>query len=231
MDHSILLFKLQQCGIRGIALDWFRDYLLNRVQHTFVHGVLSSSLNVFIGVPQGSILGPLLFLLYINDLCKSSNLLTFYQFADDTSIFFSSKDLNNTVRVLNNELKNISDWLKANKLSLNIDKTKCVYFRKTKYNIGSKISKISDLASNNGPLINNDNIPIYINNKLIQLSNSVNFLGVVLDNCLGFKDHITNVLHKISRNAGLINKLKYSLLTRKFDNFISFHYFPLLEIL
>ena len=117
MDHSILLFKLQQCGIRGIALDWFRDYLSNRVQHTFVHGVLSSSLNVFIGVPQGSLLGPLLFLLYINDLSKSSNLLTFYQFADDTSIFFSSKDLNNTVRVLNNELKNISDWLKANELS------------------------------------------------------------------------------------------------------------------
>ena len=114
-------------------------------------------------------------------------------------------------------------------MSLNVDKTKCVYFRKTKYNIGSKISKISDIASNNGPLINNDTIPIYINNKLIQLSNSVNFLGVVLNNCLGFKDHITNVLHKISRNAGLINKLKYSLLP---ENLITLYHsiiFPYLK--
>ena len=128
VNHQILLDKLEHYGIRGTALTWFKAYLSNRSQYVSVNGYSSNQLNVTCGVPQGSVLGPLLFLIYINDLPNSSSKLSFYLFADDTNIYFESHSLSILQKVVNKELRNVRKWLDANKLALNIDKTNCVIF-------------------------------------------------------------------------------------------------------
>ena len=119
VNHAILLDKLHHYGVRGNALDWFRSYLSNRKQYVSYNGVSASTKLITCGVPQGSILGPLLFLIYINDLnnvcCDSVPIL----FADDTNLFYKGADFGELVKSINAELENISLWLKVNKLSLN----------------------------------------------------------------------------------------------------------------
>ena len=129
IDHTILLYKLEHYGIRGLALSWFEDYLKNRTQYVYYHSNSSSKLNLTCGVPQGSILGPLLFLIYVNDIIKSSNTLTYILFADDTNILYSHKNIDTLVDTVNHDLCNISIWFKCNKLSLNISKTNFIHFR------------------------------------------------------------------------------------------------------
>ena len=123
VDHKILLRKLSHYGVRGAALDWFRSYLADRQQFVSINGFDSELQNVSCGVPQGSLLGPLLFILYINDFQYSSDVLSFNLFADDSSIFFSHKDAQVLVQTVNSELRNITSWIHANKLSLNLTKT------------------------------------------------------------------------------------------------------------
>ena len=112
VNHDILLAKLEFYGVRGVALQWFKSYdnLSCRTQFVQCNGYNSSSKYIKCGVPQGSILGPLLFLLYINDLCNVSKALDFILFADDTNIFFSHNDPNQLMEIVNNELKKLSSW-------------------------------------------------------------------------------------------------------------------------
>ena len=123
VNHNILLNKLEYYGIRGPPLLWFKSYLNNRQQYTDINGTLSNVEAIKCGVPQGSILGPLLFILYINDIVHSSNTLKFTLFADDTTIFYSSKLPPETQHILDAELNNVNQWLICNKLSLNTDKS------------------------------------------------------------------------------------------------------------
>ena len=118
VNHRILLSKLEHYGIRGCALEWFRSYLSDRKQYVSVNGSNSNLLSITCGVPQGSVLGPLLFLIYINDLPNASKKLTFYLFADDTNIYYESKDLFNLIKIVNKELRLVKKWLDANTLSL-----------------------------------------------------------------------------------------------------------------
>ena len=101
----------------GVALDWFASYLSYRKQYVFVNGHASDYLDICCGVPQGSVLGPLLFLIYINDLSNVSNPLSFYLFADDTNIYFEASDLFTLQKVMSHELQKIKKWLDANKLA------------------------------------------------------------------------------------------------------------------
>ena len=135
VDHAILLSKLSHYGVRGNALQWFKSYLSDRKQYVTYNGVSSPVNNITCGVPQGSILGPLLFLLYINDLgCVSSSIASIL-FADDTNLFKTGNDLNKMQEELNCELSKISQWLKVNKLSLNIGKTHFVVFTNKKIDL------------------------------------------------------------------------------------------------
>ena len=129
VDHSILLDKLEYYGIRGITLKWFKSYLSDRKQIVKFYEYRSSMKTISCGVPQGSVLGPLLFLLYVNDIHRSSTLLSFILFADDTNIFNSHSDINTLITTTNEELKKVAEWLRANKLSLNIKKNSIHYFQ------------------------------------------------------------------------------------------------------
>ena len=138
VNHDILLNKLKYYEIRGVALDLFKSYLQNRPQIVKVGGTTSNPMTVKYGVPQGSVLGPLLFLVYINDIHKSSEILRFHLFADDTSIFYSRKDLRNIEMTLNNELVKVSEWFTTNKLT-NVSKSNFVIFHPPQKKISKNV--------------------------------------------------------------------------------------------
>ena len=104
-------------------MEWLKSYLGDRTQYVEFNGCKSNVKNIACGVPQGSILGPLLFILYINDIVNTSPILKFVLFADDTTILYSHNDLANKIQMVNNELQKVTDWFKTNKLSINADKT------------------------------------------------------------------------------------------------------------
>ena len=122
VDHRILLDKLYKYGIRGVALNWFKSYLTNRKQYVCINECSSEIKSITCGVPQGSILGPLLFILYMNDLADVSDKLFTILFADDTTILIEGNDLHSLINSLNYELEKLNIWLKSNKLSLNVSK-------------------------------------------------------------------------------------------------------------
>ena len=187
IDHEILLSKLSHYGIRGRALEWFRSYLSSRKQFVSINDSNSDYNDITCGVPQGSLLGPLLFILYINDFQHSSQLLSFILFADDTSVFFSHKNPDILLNTINTELVNIYDWICCNKLSLNVQKTHCMIFS----------NSISALSGN-----------VTLNNIKIDIVQSTKFLGLIIDNKLSWKQHTTNFCKLLSRNVGVINKIK-----------------------
>ena len=129
VNHEILIEKLKYYGVHGSTLKLFQSYLSNRTQVVEVNGKVSEKGVIKHGVPQGSILGPLLFLLYINDISQSSDILKFFLFAVDTTVFYSVDPSDpNTENILNTELEKVSCWLAANKLSLNVKKSIFLHF-------------------------------------------------------------------------------------------------------
>ena len=188
LNHNILLQKLSCYGIRGPPLDLICSYLSNRKQCVCYNSVFSDFKPVTTGVPQGSVLGPLLFLIYINDLPKTSSVVSFILFADDTTITFSSDNIIELESVLNRELHIISDWFKANKLTLNTKKTNFILFRSQK----SKYHKPS----------------ISINGSPILQTNHTKFLGIEIDDTLSYKLHITKLENKISSVIGILYKIR-----------------------
>ena len=124
VDHKCLLHKLDHYGVRGNALTWFEDYITTRTQKVNYDGKLSSSLEVECGVPQGSILGPLCFIFYINDLPECVTDCNINMYADDTIIYFAAKSKTEIEITLQNDLNRVSDWMKENRLIVNHTKTK-----------------------------------------------------------------------------------------------------------
>ena len=190
VNHSILLDKLDHYGIRGVAKDWFSSYLRNRKQFVSINNTCSDYLDISCGVPQGSVLGPLLFLLYLNDFPLCSCELDFHLFADDSNLFYAAKNLTVIESVINAELVKIKNWLSANKLSLNITKSNFVIFHPPQ-----KRKTI--------------NVKLSINNQLLKEEYSIQYLGVILDSHLNWKAHVAHVSKKIKRNIGLLSKIRY----------------------
>ena len=188
VDHKILLKKLSFYGVRNVNLKWFQSYLSNRKQFISSDQGNTDMEDITYGVPHGSILGPLLFLIFVNDF-KNSTALDPIMFADDTNLFRSHKNILTLLKIVNTELVNINLWFQANKLSLNIKKTKFVLFHKAR-------SKV------NLPL----NMPILkINNvEEIKREKSLKFLGVIIDENITWKHHIGVIENKISKNIGIL---------------------------
>ena len=192
IDHNILLYKLEHYGFRGTALDWFKSYLTNRKQFISFNNCTSNLQSIECGVPQGSILGPLLFILYVNDITHTSSIVDFILFADDTTILFSDKNIVNKVSIVNRELKEVSNWFRANKLSINASKTNFM---------------IMGTPHMTGKIQGDLNITL--DNSLLDKVSSTKFLGVIIDENLTWKNHINCISKTISRNIGVINKLKH----------------------
>ena len=128
-----MLTKLYAYGIRSTTYRWFDSYLSDRTQYVTFENHNSEVMNINCGVPQGSILGPLLFIIYVNDICNVSDLLFKILYADDTSVLINGKHIDELINNLNIELENLNVWLKANKLSLNAQKTYYMVFHRAKY--------------------------------------------------------------------------------------------------
>lgn len=185
IDHSLLLKKLDHYGIRGVPNDWLKSYLSDRKQFVSFDNFNSDLLNISCGVPQGSILGPSLFILYINDICNVSKILKFVLFADDTNIFCSDVNILNLSRTVSKELDRLNIWFAVNKLSLNVSKTNFIIFGNRKFN---------------------ENLRITINEFEIERVYVTKFLGVLIDHKLNWKHHIENICTKISRNTSILYK-------------------------
>ena len=195
VNHDVLLEKLSKYGVQGTSQKWFKSYLSGRKQYVSLNGVDSSTLNVKHGVPQGSILGPLLFTIYINDLHKCVRNSTTFHFADDTNLLYvPRKRLNNRcIRKINNDLKCLTHWLLANKISLNVTKTELIVFRKKFSDLPECVKKIK------------------LNGCKLYTSTEIKYLGILLDEHVTWGPQISKVNATLIRANKLLSKARYYL--------------------
>ena len=191
VDHAILLHKLSNYGIRDIVHKWFESYLTDRMQYTTVSGHCSKPLTVTCGVPQGSVLEPLLFILYMNDISHAVSDAKIKLFADDTNMFTHDKDLTVLTRKCNQYLCEINSWFLANRLSLNVQKT-CYMLFKPRVKMKTR-----------------NTIDLFINGLKIDQSSSSTYLGITLDEDLKWINHIDHVYRKVIRFTGIFYKMRY----------------------
>ena len=196
LSHDVLIRKLRTYGIRGIALQWFTSYLFDRKQFCVIDGVKSSSESIVHGVPQGSILGPVLFLLYFNDFGDCLKHSRMIQFADDTVLYCANKAVENIEIKLNEDLKCISEYFNSNELIMNVSKgkTESMLFG-TQKRIGM-VSGILNLEYNGVPLSS---------------TTEYKYLGVSLDQSLTLSNHFNKIYRYASNKLYFLNLLKASL--------------------
>lgn len=191
VNHRLLLSKLSAFGVDSSACEWFGSFLYNRSQVTVCNGTQSDREMVPIGVAQGSILGPLMFIIFINDLPNGLEHCQISMYADDTALFYSSKSSLDVESKINSDLNIVGDWLNRNQLTLNISKSKFML-------IGSSIKLQSNL----------NRIDISVMGKSLDSVDSFNYLGVVINKNLSWDDHIESIKNKINKKLGLLRRVK-----------------------
>ena len=187
VNHGIIQSKLSYYGVIGIAHDLFKSYLTNRIQHTIINEKISSVLSITHGVPQGSVLGPLLFLIYINDLNHVVNLSTVYHFADDTNLLYSNSVLKSINKCIIHNLRLIGYWLRANRIFLNVNKTEIVLFRPKKKIICK-------------------NMHFRINGLNVTPTTHTRYLGILMDQHLSWEKQIHTCGATFQRNKNYDTK-------------------------
>ena len=183
-----MIKKLQNYGIRGVALKLLNSYLENRSQQVVINDSVSNTLPINLGVPQGSILGPLLFLIYVNEVPNISHNFTTCIFADDTSFLFEGRCISDVINSCNHGLMLFSDWCIANRLSVNIQKTKFMIFSNC---------SIPAILPN-----------LFLNGAPLDRVSSIRFLGIDLDQNLKFDLHLNNIANKLSKINGVIYRMR-----------------------
>jgi exonuclease III len=185
IDRSKLIEKLSNYGFGEASLQLLNSFLSGRKQYVRVNNKKSDTIDVNIGVPQGSVLGPLLFILYINDLPLHLKNVLINIFADDTLLSASAKTYREAAALLNRALYVVSIWLKANKVKLNVSKTKCLIIAKSSYQLNNQKTEMEAL-------------PIHIEGEIIECVESIKYLGVIIDNLLKFDEHAEYVMKKVA---------------------------------
>ncbi len=196
VNHDILINKLERYGISGKINDWFRSYLTNRKQTVSILGFESHQKTISHGVPQGSVLGPLLFILYINDLNRTIKSSTVFHFADDTNFLLIGDSIKTIQKQMNADLRELYRWLLANRISLNVSKTELIVFKRPQ----TKASEIK----------------IKINGSKIYPSKSTKYLGVHLDDDLSGTTHCEKLLSRLRRANGMLAKVRYHVADPKY---------------
>ena len=190
VNHGILMRKLDCYGIRGESVDWCRNYLSCRRQKTLANGIMSEPNLISCGVPQGSVLGPLFFILYVNYMQQALKSSKLQLYADDTVLFSSGSNANDAASKLQPELMRFSRWCAGNKLTLNVKNTKVMVF-----GTRSKVKKSRD-------------VKVCIDNKQLQLVPSYKYLGMTLDSTLNLKYHVNTLINSIVFKTMILSKIR-----------------------
>ena len=190
VDHVILLMKLEKLGIKGFPHQWLTSYFHNRMQATLTNGVTSDLLQVQCGVPQGSILGSLMFLVYINDMGRVFQNSRFYLYADDTVVYSVDEDPRTAVIKVQEDVNKLYSWCLSNKLTINVKKTKAVIF-----GMGNRIKRL-------------DPPVIKLGSNEIEYVQSYKYLGLTLDQSLTFNKHLNNVIRTASHKTYQLSKIR-----------------------
>ena len=192
VDHSVLLAKLEHYGVRGSALKLLESYLTDRTQYVQYDGFESDKGPLSCGVPQGSVLGPLFFLIYVNDMAKACPQLELVLFADDTNIFAQGKNPSDVFKQVNSGLEELSRWFRCNKLTLNLKKTEYLFFGGPRQ--GDTVQTTLEIGG-----------------ERIKQVEGARFLGVWIDQELKWTDHINKVKTKVSQLLGVVGRVSTTL--------------------
>ena len=190
VDHNILLQKLSYYGVRGKSNEWFKSYLCDRKQFVSINGFQSDLSEIKCGVPQGSVLGPLLFLIYINDLHLAIKSCKIHHFADDTNLLHFNDSIKKLNKDINYDLKQLVHWLNANKISLNVGKTELVLFKPKKKKIDYDLK-------------------LKLNGKKLVQTSSVKYLGIKIDSNLNWKEQQNSIAIKINKATAILSKMRH----------------------
>ena len=191
VDHEVLVRKLKVYGIDGIELEWFRSYLRSRQQYCSLNGHKSSLLQVTCGIPQGSCLGPLLFILYLNDFESCLKFSKANLYADDTEVSFSSSNPSDVMQNFQAEWKNISEWMRMNKLSIHPEKTVFMVISHPR-----RQNTLPELP------------PFYLNNTRIRQVHKTKYLGLTVNDSLNWNEQYKSVKGKVVGGLAAVRKLK-----------------------
>ena len=213
LNHNILCEKLKIYKCSEVTVSWFRSYLSNRWQAVYLEDSQSKMLPIIHGIPQGSILGPLLFIMFVNDLplCLMHSFIHMY--ADDTSFYVTGKNLNELNTLINSDLENVSRWFALNHLVINASKTNCMLVCTQQKHVR----------------LGNVNLNVSINESLIQNVEHQNILGITIDNCLKFQLHVDNICKKLAKLCYLFTQVQNCLTYEGKHAFYNSYVLPCLD--